>query len=144
MQLSIKIIFVVALFFVACKKENNLPSQQVNDLATNINDTIGIGQFTGYDHGLKGSAILYKDSSGKSIIRLENYTMTSGPDVFLYLSTGSTYSPSKVISVAKLTAGYIGSDINFPVDDSNYTKDHKYVLVYCKQFSSLFGNALLQ
>lgn len=107
-------------------------------------DTIGKGNFTSYDHGLSGSAILYIESEPTiKKLRLYNYNMTAGPDVHVYLSKTSSYSAANVIEIQKLTTGYSNSSITFDVNSASYNSDYKYVLVYCVQYSSLFGYAIL-
>jgi hypothetical protein len=137
-------VVLLVLVLVACKKDEELPTQVVNNMATNVSDTIGQGTFTSYEHGLGGRAILYNETTGARTLRLENFNMTPGPDVYLFLSTTSSYSAANVIEIQKLTTGYSNSNINFPVNSTNYTPAHKYVLVYCIQFSSLFGYAELK
>ena len=87
--------------------------------------------------------MLYNEKSGGRKLRLTNYNMTPGPDVYVYLSRSNNYSSSNVIQVMKLTSGYTQSDFNLQVP-TNYLAEYKYVLVYCVQFSSLFGYAELK
>ncbi len=127
---------------ISCKKkEDPGPTTMVTSAPPSADsDTIGEGNFTSYDHSLGGSSILYKDGNpAVKKLRLYNFNMTAGPDVHVYLSKTSSYSASNVIEITKLTTGYTNSSITFDVTSTNYTSDHKYVLVYCVQYSSLFG-----
>ena len=49
-----------------------------------------------------------------------------------------------MIEVAKLTSGYMHSDINFDFKSQGFTSEYKFVLVYCVQYNSLFGYAELE
>jgi len=144
MRNSIYLAGLFVLFLIACKKDEVLPAQEVNNMDTNVSDTIGKGTFTSYAHELGGRAILYNETSGVKNIRLENFNMTPGPEVYLFLSTTSSYSAANVVEIQKLTTGYSNSTINFAVNNADYTPAHKYVLVYCIQFSTLFGYAELK
>jgi len=130
----------VLLFgFISCKKEKP-NDEMINDDPTTAVDTIGEGTFTGYQHSLAGDAILYTEVSGNKILRLEDFNMTAGPDVYVYLSTTSSFNAG-AIQVAQLAVNtnYTNSNINFTVSSPSYTSSYKYVLVYCVQFSALFG-----
>jgi hypothetical protein len=134
----------ILLGLSACKKDEEGPTLMVNDEVQNAGDTIGKGTFTGYAHSLSGKAILYKETDGDTILRFESFNMTPGPDVHVYLSKTASFSSGSTIEVAALSSGYTNSAVNFGVNINGYTADHKYVLVYCYQFSELFGNTTLE
>lgn len=147
-SIYMKTIFALLLLFstilMSCKKEDKEePAIMVDDKLSNpVSDTLSIADFSGYDHGLSGKALLIEDSTGNKILRFEQFNMTQGPDVYVYMSRNSTYSAGNVIQIQKLTVGYTNSSINFDIDDAIDHSDYKYVIVYCYQYSSLFGNAL--
>ncbi len=123
------------------KKEDPGPTTTVTaPPPSDDSDTIGEGNFTSYDHGLGGSAVLYEEGDpAVKKLRLYDFNMTAGPDVYVYLSKTSSYSAGNVLQITKLTTGYTNSSITFDVTSPNYSSDYKYVLVYCVQYSSLFG-----
>jgi hypothetical protein len=98
-----------------------------------------MGIFTSYAHGLSGKAVLYVDDQGKRTLRFENFTMSSGPDVYVLFSKANNYSEANTIAVSMLKDGYSNESLNINVPDSVNTDTHKFVLVYCIQFNSLFG-----
>ena len=135
--------------FVSCSKSESDPAPasgfpMVNDAAPSNSSIIKMGMFVSYAHGLDGTAALYVDPAGAKVLRFENFTMSQGPDVYVYLSKANNFSKANVIEVAKLTDGYSKSNINFNVTSPSYTSDYKYVLVYCVQYNSLFGNTELK
>ena len=145
MKTTLLYVSLLALTFCACKKKDEPePITVIADPVSMDSDTLGQGNFTSYDHGLGGSALLYQETSGTRILRLYNFSMTAGPDVHVYLSKTSSYSPANVIELTKLTTGYSSSSINLPVNSTSYSADYKYALVYCVQYSSLFGYAELK
>ena len=104
----------------------------------------GAGVFTSYAHDLSGKASLFCGDDGNKAIRLEDFNMLAGPDVYIFISKSNNYSKANVIEVAKLTSGYMDSNINFDLKSQSFTSEHKFVLVYCVQYNSLFGFAELE
>ncbi len=148
MNLTALIILSGAIFF-SCSKSESDPApnggvSMVNDAAPSNSTVFKMGMFVSYAHGLDGTAALYVDAAGAKILRFENFTMSQGPDVHVYVSKSSNFSNANVIEVGKLTDGYSKSNINFTVTSPSYTSDYKYVLVYCVQYNSLFGNTELK
>ena len=134
----------LALLIAACGEEDEAPTLDVTDEAPAEVQQESAGIFTSFAHSLDGSARLYGEKDGQRVLRLENFTMTPGPDVYVYLSKSNNYSRANVLEVAMLKNGYSKSNINFTFASGSYTPEHKYVLVYCVQFSSLFGYAELK
>ena len=148
MNLTVLMILFGMIFF-SCSKSESDPTPAggmlaVNDAAPSNSSIIKMGMFVSYAHGLDGTAALYVDPAGAKVLRFENFTMSQGPDVYVYLSKANNFSKANVIEVAKLTDGYSKSNINFNVTSPSYTSDYKYVLVYCVQYNSLFGNTELK
>jgi hypothetical protein len=145
---TLQIILIASIFAFSCASEDDMApagmDNMVMDMLPANTDKNGMGTFTSYAHSLAGKAILLTDDAGKRVVRLEDFTMTSGPDVYVFVSKSNNYSQANVIEVAKLTSGYTDSDINFDFDSSAYTSDYKFVLVYCIQYNSLFGFAELK
>jgi hypothetical protein len=140
--LLIVLVASTSIVIISCKKkEDPGPTTMVSSTPPSADsDTIGAGDFISYEHGLSGSALLYHEGdTAVKKLRLYNYNMTVGPDVHVYLSKTSSYSAANVIELQKLTTGYTNSSITFDVTSTNYSSAHKYVLVYCVQYSSLFG-----
>ena len=146
-MLLISVLF--AILFSCTTNEAPQPAMitpDVPDMGTppNHSDMNTMGTFVGYAHSLAGAAVLSIDSTDTKTLTLENFTMTAGSDVYVYVSKSNNYSKANVIEVAKLTAAFSKNVLNFNVTSPNYTKDYKFVLVYCVQFNSLFGYAELK
>jgi hypothetical protein len=96
------------------------------------------GTFTNNVHTVKGTAKIY-EKSGKRTLLLENFTTDGGPDLRIYLADGTAFT--NFIEVGKLTAtGNFFIEIPATFDPVKHT----FVLIWCKQFSVLFGNAPLK
>lgn len=148
MRLSMMIFFISFLQFSCGSDEEVMPSGSTNDMVNDMipidKNSIGMGTFMSYAHNLSGKAVLLEDDAGSKTIRLEDFNMTAGPDVFVFASRSNNYSKGNVIEVAKLTSGYTDSDINFNFTSNTFTSEYKFILVYCVQYNSLFGYAELK
>jgi hypothetical protein len=114
--------------------------QQVN--ATIISKT-RTGSFIGAGdgfHNAEGLAKVIPLGDGNSVLRLENFKSTNGPNVHLYLSTDKT--ASKFIDLGRLKANNGNQNYNIPhgTDLAKYNM----ALIWCKDFSVLFGSADLK
>jgi hypothetical protein len=98
-----------------------------------------MGTFTSYAHGLSGKAVLYINDQGKRTLRFENFSMSAGPDVYVLFSKTNNYSEANTVAIATLKDGYSNQNLNIDVPDAVDPGTHKFVLVYCLQFHSLFG-----
>jgi len=144
---TISILLVcVATLSMSCGEEtiSGGPNSSIMDMAPENKKQTGAGVFTSYAHDLSGKASLFCGYGDNKAIRLEDFNMLAGPDVYVFISKSNNYSKSNVIEVAKLTSGYMDSDINFDFKSQRFTNEYKFVLVYCVQYNSLFGYAELE
>ena len=98
------------------------------------------GSFTGADsfHKVEGTAkILSTDD--KVYLSLENFKSTNGPDLKVYLSEDK--SAISYINLGELK-GNIGNQ-NYEIPEGTDLSKYKYALIWCEQFSVLFGSAEL-
>ena len=144
---TISILFVcVAISSISCGEEtvSGGPNSLIMDMAPENKKQTGAGAFTSYAHDLSGKASLFCGDGDNKAIRLEDFNMLAGPDVYVFISKSNNYSKANVIEVAKLTSGYMDSDINFDFKSQSFNSEYKFVLVYCVQYNSLFGYAELE
>ena len=154
MKTSQRVHFTMSMLFVcvatlslSCGEEETVsggPNSSIMDMVPENKKQTGAGVFTSYAHDLSGKASLFCGDDDNKAIRLEDFNMLAGPDVYVFISKSNNYSKANAIEVAKLTAGYMDSDINFDFKSQGLTSDHKFVLVYCVQYNSLFGFAELE
>ena len=117
-----------------------IKQQQVNATITSkIRTGTFIGAGDGF-HNAEGLAKVIPLGQGSSVIRLENFKSTNGPNVHLYMSTDK--AASNFIDLGRLKANNGNQNYNIP----NGTDLVKYnmVLIWCKNFSVLFGSAELK
>lgn len=134
------------LLLSACEKKDNTP-----DMAPETtNDAIAVdtsgatllkqGSFSGSGgHSTKGTVKLY-ESEGKKYLSFENFSVTSGPDLKVYVATDNTASNFVSLGALKGLNGNQVYEVNNSTDLNAYNK----VLIWCQAFSVLFGEASLR
>jgi hypothetical protein len=115
--------------------------RQQNDTTTARNIMTGsfIGAGDGF-HNAEGLTRVIQLGDGSKILRLENFKSTNGPNVHLYLATDKT--ASNIIDLGRLKANNGNQNYNIP-RETDLTK-YNMVLIWCKDFSVLFGSAQLR
>jgi hypothetical protein len=101
------------------------------------------GQFMGAGDGIHNAEGIAREinlEDGKKFIRFENFKVTNGPDLFVYLSTDK--SASDFIDIGRLKAN-IGNQ-NYEVPEGTDLTKYGTILIWCKAFSVLFGSADLK
>lgn len=107
---------------------------------TEIPQTIASGQFTGVNDGIhnaEGMARIVRLADGKQLLRLENFKATNGPDLYVYLATNGT--AQEYVNLGELKAN-IGNQ-NYEIPEGTDLAKYDTALIWCKQFSVLFGSA---
>jgi Electron transfer DM13 len=105
--------------------------------------TIRTGSFVGAGdgfHNAEGLAKVIPLKDGQSILRLENFKSTNGPNVHLYLATDKT--ASNFIDLGRVKANNGNQNYNIPVGTD--LAKYNMALIWCKDFSVLFGSAQLK
>lgn len=100
------------------------------------------GMFVGVGDGIhdaQGSAKVLTLEDGSRVLRFEDFKSTNGPDLYVYLATDK--DASDFVSLGPLKAN-IGSQ-NYGIPEGVDLSKYDTALVWCKQFSVLFGSAEL-
>jgi hypothetical protein len=122
-------------------KQRQQQQQQQNNATTARKIMTGsfVGASDGF-HNAEGLARVIPLGDGNTILRLENFKSTNGPNVHLYLATDKT--ASNFIDLGRLKANNGNQNYNIP-SGTDLTK-YNMVLIWCKDFSVLFGSAQLK
>ena len=96
-------------------------------------------------HKGKGTAKILADGEGKRFLRLEDFEVTNGPDLYIYLSpnpapTKDEESLGKFINLGRLKGNVGNQNYEIPPDAENFES----VVIWCQQFGVLFSYARLQ
>jgi hypothetical protein len=101
---------------------------------------LATGSFVGVNDGIhnaEGMAKVVKLADGKQLLRLEGFKATNGPDLYVYLATDDT--AQEYVSLGELKAN-IGNQ-NYEIPEGTDLTKYNTALIWCKQFSVLFGSA---
>ena len=90
-------------------------------------------------HKTQGLVKIITLEDESSILSLEDFKTTNGPDLYVYLATDDR--ATEFVDLGKLKTSNGNQDYEIPenVDLSKYDK----ILIWCKAFSVLFGSAEL-
>jgi hypothetical protein len=100
------------------------------------------GTFVGVGDGIhdaEGTATVIPVANG-NVLRLEGFRSTNGPDLYVYLSTGK--DASDFVNLGRLKAN-IGNQ-NYDIPEGTDLSKYDTALIWCQQFSVLFGSAKLE
>jgi hypothetical protein len=103
--------------------------------------TVTSGEFRGTDefHFGSGTASIVEVEPGRFHLRLAEFSVRNGPDLFVYLSPDRDGYTDDAVELGKLKAtdGSFGYELPDGVDPSRF----RSALIWCKQFSHLFAVA---
>lgn len=135
-----KLLFTLLLscFLISCEEEgeltktssgNSINSSAVLRYSGTFNPTSGIN--------VNGDAKIYLEGTNYKL-KLENFTITDGPDLKVYLSKAET--PNDFINVGNLIPT---SNLTYAIPNQVNFEEYKYVLIHCQQYNHLFATAML-
>lgn len=128
-------VLLSSLILFSCKK--NIPG--------NVNDTlpsgtvVSSGTFVGNSHSTSGSVKIVVNSGGKKFLVVENFRTDNGPDLRVWLSPNNNASPYQEAGTLKAISGNFFYELGNSIDHTSNNR----VLIWCEDFSVLFGHAIL-
>ena len=101
------------------------------------------GTWQGADefHFAEGKALLLETEPGNFVVRVEEFSVRNGPDLFVYLSPDAGGFADGALNLGTLKA--TDGAFNYAVPEGAEISQFKSVVVWCKQFAVLFGTAPL-
>lgn len=145
-----KIFCISALIFslFACQKENIEETTSTTTPTTGSTTTsppqdatlLLQGTFTSGVHTTSGMVKVYEDKSKNRILVFENFKTDGGPDLRVYLAEDKAITNFVQITDKVNTNGSYSLSIPANVD----LKKQTTVVIWCRQFSVLFGSATLK
>ena len=129
-------IYTISPLFISATVNEPLPA------TTNLPEKSLSGIFMGVHdgfHNAEGKVKVVSLTDGSKILRLENFKSTNGPNVHVYLSTDKR--ATDYVDLGKLKANNGNQNYNIPAGTD--IRKHNIVLIWCKDFSVLFGSAVL-
>ena len=130
---------VLVLMLSACSKKGS--SDMELDEMVNPNASVLVkGTFSGANnYTVNGMVEVVNDNNQKKLV-FKNFSSSNGPDLRVYLATNTGASTFISLGNLKSTNGQQVYDISGMPDFSQY----KFALIWCQQFSVLFGAAELK
>ena len=103
------------------------------------------GSFHGSDdfHFGRGTARLIEVTPGSFVVRLEEFAVRNGPDLYVYLSPSGDGYAARALEMGKLKADTGNQNYVVPAGALHDPADAASVVIWCKQFSHLFATAPL-
>jgi hypothetical protein len=104
------------------------------------------GLFAGSDdfHFGRGTARLIETAPGTFVVRLEDFAVRNGPDLYVYLSPDGTGYAADAIELGKLKADRGNQNYAVPPGALDDPSRAASIVIWCKQFSHLFATAPLE
>lgn len=101
------------------------------------------GMFHGMDdfHFGRGTARLIETSPGSFTVRLEDFEVRNGPDLYIYLSPSAKGYDRDAIEIGRLKADK--GNQNYQLKAGTDVSAARSVVIWCKQFAVLFATAPL-
>ena len=133
---------IIAIVFVGYTASPLFFDVTVNEEMPSTGLTIPMGNFVGVGDGIhdaQGDVLIIESDDGSRFLRFEDFRATNGPDLFVYLATDET--ANDFVSLGELK-GNIGNQ-NYMIPPGADLSNYDTVLIWCKQFSVLFGSAEL-
>jgi hypothetical protein len=99
------------------------------------------GEFHGTDdfHFGRGTARIVETAPGRYTLRLADFSVRNGPDLYVYLSPDANDYVDGAVELGKLKAtdGAFSYDLPSGTDPAEFAS----AIIWCKQFSHLFAVA---
>ncbi|MBL7814782.1 MAG: DM13 domain-containing protein [Saprospiraceae bacterium] len=130
--------FFLLFAIISCKKDNEVSNLPTIELLP-TDKLLASGTFTNGAHTTSGDVKLIESADTKKYLIFNNLKSDAGPDLRIYLSSDKSASSYTEV-VNKVTTG--NTKIEIPSSANLATQ--KTVLIWCKQFSVLFGSADLK
>ena len=128
--------WTISPLFINVRVSEEMPSAVISELSKPA--ILSRGEFMGVKgHNAEGTAEIL-DIAGKKYIRFEeNFKVTNGPDLFVYLGKNGQYDSTANLGRLKGNIGSQNYEISAELDISEYDS----VWVWCRAFSVGFGVA---
>lgn len=130
------LILLTGLLFTSCKKsalentEEELPAGTI----------VASGNFVSSSHTTTGTVKIVVDGSNVKRLVFENFRTDNGPDLRVWLSPNNNGSPYQEAGPLKAVSGNFSYELGPAINHSTNNR----VLIWCEDFSVLFGYAILQ
>ena len=98
-------------------------------------------------HQGSGKALIYQLEDGSHLLRLEEFKVTNGPDLMVYLAKKSDISEASQVTVGFISLGDLKGNIgnqNYIIPAGTDIAEYNSAVIWCELFGVLFSPATLQ
>jgi len=99
------------------------------------------GTFSSGEHETSGKATVIRLAEGGRVLTLTDFATSPGPDLRVYVVSGSTDELGDVVDLGGLKGNK--GDQQYEVPSGLDLRSHRTVIIWCRAFSVSFGNATL-
>lgn len=92
-------------------------------------------------HRGSGTATLLRAPDGSHTLRLEDFSVTNGPDLYVVLSTSDGYTESGLLDLGRLKA--TDGSFNYAIPAGTDVSGFRSAIIWCRQFRVTFAVAAL-
>lgn len=143
--LSSAIIVVIAWFLASPLFINETVDEP---LVIQAPELLKQGEFQNADdlHQGSGKALIYQLTDGSHILRLEDFTVTNGPDLMVYLVKSGDVTKSADVSDNFINLGDLKGNIgnqNYAIPAGTDIPEYSSAVIWCELFGVLFSPAPL-
>jgi hypothetical protein len=115
--------------------------EQSEPAAPTANVALARGAFTSGEHETSGMATLIELAEGGRVLTLRSFETSPGPDLRVYLVSGSADDLGQVVDLGSLKGNK--GDQQYDVPGWVNLRTHQTVVIWCRAFSVAFGSAPL-
>lgn len=135
------ILSAIVLGLVSCTKTNtpDTAAEMLPELDTTISKVLYLGQFMAGPYGNAMGTAKIVESNGSLSLRIEGFSVNSGPDLKIYLS--KEQQPLNFLRLGSLKG--LSGDQQYAILNRPDFMEFRYALVHCEKYNHLFGSALL-
>lgn len=141
MKSKVFLFLLIAVAFSCNEVDENTPQAPIDDdfdpMEMNVT-LIKVGSLTGIGHTVTGEVKVYSDE-GEIVVVLDPYSSQNGPDLKVYLSKDE--NAKEYLNLGPLKS--VNGKQSYNVDGMPDLNQYKYLIIWCQQYSVLFGRAEL-
>jgi Electron transfer DM13 len=137
--------YLISPLFINVAVNESAPNSSTT--ATSSDTASKSGKFYNVAHDGEGTATLTKQSDGSYLLRLENFKVLNGPDLYVYTSSIAKPGESDVKESNSLSLGRLKGNVgaqNYVIPAGTPLEQLRSVVIWCKAFGVNFASASLE
>ncbi|MBA3874816.1 MAG: DM13 domain-containing protein [Anaerolineae bacterium] len=139
----------VAMARAATSPDVVVPTEEQGMPALTNPSVVAGGTFTEIDalHTAKGTVILYQLPDNSRLLRLEDFSVTNGPELHVYLVRNPKPRKPEEVGNDYIDLGALKGNVgnqNFPVPSETDLNAYQGIIIYSVPFSVIFSSAQLR